>query len=162
MTELFESFAEVFPGITLSLEKGGIQCKQNGQTYDVGQLSDGEKQVFLLLADALFVSSDGAMFLVDEPELQLHPRLADTLWTSVERRRPTSKFVYATHSLSFAMRPSVDTRIVLSGPNRPPLVIGSPADLPAEHQPGIPGCDPGHPQGGQGVGDRGTRGEIAR
>lgn len=131
INDLFQLFSEIFPSIRLTLEHpdggygGRIGCRASGDRYQLNQLSDGEQQIFCLLGDLIFGVQGKRVFLVDEPELHLHPRLADSFWTLVEESRPESVFVYATHSLSFAMRKSIDTRIVLSKPGEPAVLLQS-------------------------------------
>lgn len=52
--------------------------------------------------------------LVDEPELNLNPALAAGLWAAIENDTPQAVFLYATHSIQFAMRPSIETVVVLA------------------------------------------------
>ena len=108
------AFSDIFPDIILSIDEQSrkILCTKAGTVYGTQQLSDGEKQVFCLLADAILEIGDSVVF-ADEPELNLHPLLASRLWDTLERLMPNSLFVYATHSINFALRPSVDTIIVL-------------------------------------------------
>jgi ABC-type multidrug transport system ATPase subunit len=82
--------------------------KDGGTPYSVSSMSEGEKQAFTLLADIAVLTNKRSVFFVDEPELNLHPTLAEKLWTSIEEAYPEDIFVYATHSLSFALRSGVD------------------------------------------------------
>ena len=52
--------------------------------------------------------------MVDEPELNLHPELAERLWTLLESEYDDKRFLYATHSIQFALRPNVEALYVLS------------------------------------------------
>jgi ABC-type cobalamin/Fe3+-siderophores transport system ATPase subunit len=106
--------------------------ENNGVTYDIGTLSDGEKQVLCLLADVGELSPEKALILVDEPELNLHPSLAAELWNGIEQSRSDAVFVYATHSLSFALRPSVTDIVVLGAPTQEPLHLRTAADLSSD------------------------------
>jgi len=118
--KLFQAFSNVFPDIQITLKDDSkkISCLKSGSTYDLTDLSDGEKQVFCLLADVALLSEENSLVLVDEPELNLHPKLACSLWNTIEAERPKSVFVYATHSLAFTLRESVDKVIVLRGPSK--------------------------------------------
>lgn len=93
----------------------------NGVSYDIGTISDGEKQVLCLLGDVSELSPPGALIIVDEPELNLHPGLAMNLWNEIERRKSDALFVYATHSISFAMRPNVTDILVLGDSQQTPV-----------------------------------------
>lgn len=117
LEKLFRLFREVFPEIEIAVEGalGLIRCQKNGSTYSVQELSDGERQVLVLLADIALLAEPNSLVLVDEPELNLNTNLACRLWDSLEANLPNAVFVYATHSLGFAMRSNVEHLIVLSG-----------------------------------------------
>lgn len=103
-------FASVFPELTVEISNNNqIYVRRNQHFYPASNLSDGEKQVFLLLADIAILERPKTVFFIDEPELNLHPTLALSLWETLERLHPASIFVYVTHSLSFALRPAVDS-----------------------------------------------------
>jgi len=59
--------------------------------------------VFLILWEIL-ATPDTSIFLIDEPEAHLHRGVTEKLWNEIEKIRPWSLFVYATHDLSFAAR----------------------------------------------------------
>jgi len=115
LNKLFEMFHAIFPNLRLSkfstIMVDNLVC--GGQTYTVQELSDGERQVLCLLADLLCIDRPRSFFIVDEPELFLHPALAERLWSLVEDTFADSYFVYATHSFAFAARPEVKSRYVL-------------------------------------------------
>jgi energy-coupling factor transporter ATP-binding protein EcfA2 len=126
---LFDSFSSVFPEITLTIgneDNRQIQCSKSGcAPYATSQLSDGERQVLFILADIAQSAEPRSLVVADEPELNLHPSLANRLWSNIERQLPESVFIYGTHSLSFAMRPAVDTILALKSNGRPALAIQS-------------------------------------
>lgn len=115
LDKVFDRFHQVFPDISLACdpESFEVSCRKGNETYPVGGLSDGEKQVLAMLADLASCAPPDAVFVVDEPELNLHPLLACHVWDVVEGDRPDALFIYGTHCISFAMRRSVDTRILL-------------------------------------------------
>ena len=116
LEHLFELFSEIFPQITLSYEAQGrrLSAQKNGETYGPSNLSDGEKQVFSILADLIELDDSHRLIVADEPELNLHPELAERLWTLLENEFPDKTFVYATHSIGFALRENVQSVWVLS------------------------------------------------
>ncbi len=116
LERLFDLFNELFPDVVICLEQESkeIVCRKSGADYGPGQLSDGEKQCLCLLADLAFLTNRRSTIIVDEPELNLHPTLANEVWTLIEEERPLARFLYATHSLSFAMRSAVNQVVVLS------------------------------------------------
>ena len=115
LDRVFDRFHQVFPDISLDCdpESFEVSCKKGNERYPVSDLSDGEKQVLAMLADLTSCAPPDAAFIVDEPELNLHPLLACRVWDVVEADRPKALFVYGTHCISFAMRRSVETRILL-------------------------------------------------
>lgn len=116
LENLFELFGEIFPQIRLSYNSSARQLivHKGDASYGPSGMSDGEKQVFSILADLLELDDDHTLVIADEPELNLHPELAERLWTLLENEFPEKCFVYATHSISFALRPNVDKVWVLS------------------------------------------------
>lgn len=116
LEHFFELFSEIFPLITLSYdpESRKLSAQKNGQSYGPSSLSDGEKQVFSILADLIELDDAHELIVADEPELNLHPELAERLWTLIENEFPGKTFIYATHSISFALRENVEQVWVLS------------------------------------------------
>ncbi|MCA6423920.1 MAG: ATP-binding protein [Flavobacterium sp.] len=115
LEKLFEIFNEVFPSITLQFNTAqkALRCFKNGNEYGPSQLSDGEKQIFCLLADIFMLAEPLSLILVDEPELNLNPGLACRFWDIIENELPEAVFIYATHCVSFSMRNHVEKIIVL-------------------------------------------------
>jgi ABC-type lipoprotein export system ATPase subunit len=116
LEHFFELFSEIFPLITLSYNVEGrrLSALKSGQSYGPSGLSDGEKQVFSILADLIELDDAHKLIVADEPELNLHPELAERLWTLIENEFPEKTFIYATHSISFALRSNVESVWVLS------------------------------------------------
>jgi energy-coupling factor transporter ATP-binding protein EcfA2 len=118
LERLFEQYNEVFPHLHLSYAKGDgrltVVNDKSLTSYGPSSLSDGEKQVFSLMADMLQLEDEYSVVVVDEPELNLHPELAERLWTLLECEYQDKRFVYATHSIQFALRAQVDALYVIS------------------------------------------------
>lgn len=116
LEHLFELFTEIFPRISLSYnaEARQLWAEKDGNRYGPSGLSDGEKQVFSILADLIELEDDHDLIIADEPELNLHPELAERVWTLIENEFPLKSFIYATHSISFALRPNVNQVWVVS------------------------------------------------
>jgi hypothetical protein len=129
--KLFTLFNRVFPSIELSLnDKNQIRAFQNGDNYSAEFLSDGEKQVFATIADILaHGAGENSYIVIDEPELNMHPHLAVRVWDVIEQDLPKSHFIYATHSIGFAMRSSVDRIYVLNSNEPGPKEINDVAEL---------------------------------
>jgi hypothetical protein len=117
---LIELFQEIFPRITLEFLEDAkiIKCRKNSSPqYHLDTLSDGEKQVFSLLADILLLSEKNSVVIVDEPELNLNPKLACKVWDIIENELTESIFIYASHSVSFTLRGNINKIFVLSSEN---------------------------------------------
>lgn len=118
LERLFEQYNEVFPHIHLSYNKsnGRVTVVNDNASapYGPSSLSDGEKQVFSLMADMLQLEDEYSIVVVDEPELNLHPELAERLWTLLESEYEGKYFLYATHSIQFALRSAVEALYVIS------------------------------------------------
>ena len=111
-----------------------IICSKHGNDYLPLELSDGEKQILSMLADRYFFIGKKCLFVVDEPELNLDPVLAMKYWSVVERELKQSVFIYATHSLDFALRDSVERIWSLGGAHVKPLPIEDLGRLPSDEQ----------------------------
>lgn len=116
LSRLFDLFTEIFPQIALSYdyEARRLSAQKSGIPYGPSSLSDGEKQVFSILADLIDLEDAHDVIIADEPELNLHPELAERLWTLVENEFSDKTFIYATHSINFALRSNVRRVFVLS------------------------------------------------
>jgi len=118
-------FSEVFPEIQLRLENENkdLMVYKAEQRYSITELSDGERQVLFILADIALSAEPNSLIIADEPELNLNSQLAARLWDTIEGRLPDAVFVYATHNISFALRPSADRVIALSGRGEPAIIL---------------------------------------
>ena len=116
LERLFSLFHEIFPRLNIVYEaqRKTISVKKGGDEYSISEMSDGEKQCFSILSDFVELDRDYGLIVVDEPELNLHPELADRIWNLIESEFPDKVYCYATHSLSFAMRPQVRKVMILS------------------------------------------------
>ncbi len=154
----FRLFTSVFPYIEISLnESEQLYLKQKGATYNIGNASDGERQVFALIADIILNNEPDFTIIVDEPEAHLNPLLANQVWDVIENYLPKAQFIYATHSISFALRSNVNSlfgidkvnnKLVpftdireLSYPDQADLLGAIPAILSANKVIGVEGTD---------------------
>ena len=72
--------------------------KNGGGAYSVAELSDGERNAFLIAADIL-TAQPGTLILLDEPERHLHRAIISPLLTMLFSRRPDCAFVVSTHEI---------------------------------------------------------------
>lgn len=127
-------FHDIFPQIRLSIKDKSkqISCRKNESEYPPDKLSDGERQVLALLADIGILAEENSLILVDEPELNLNSHLACRVWDYIEANLTDSVFIYATHSLGFAMRRNVDQLLVLQGADKSAIPISGFNQIPNE------------------------------
>lgn len=134
LDRLFQEFSCIFPSLSLSVGNDTnrpLMClrRDSERGYSADNMSDGEQQVLAILADVALLAERDSLVVVDEPELNLHPDLACRLWSTVEHSHPEATFVYATHCIGFALRPSVDKVIVLNRPGEQAMEIGDLREL---------------------------------
>lgn len=66
---------------------------------DLSTLSSGERQIVTLLTYIGFGNQEGRLFLIDEPELSLHPKWQSQFLNAVQRLTPQgTQLILATHS----------------------------------------------------------------
>lgn len=64
----------------------------------IEELSSGEKQLLIILGEALLQQGKAVVYIADEPELSLHVNWQETLTASIARLNPNAQIVFATHS----------------------------------------------------------------
>ena len=71
---------------------------QEGRPIDWRHLSSGEKQILILLTQALLSESRPTVYIADEPELSLHVDWQEKLLKALTQLAGTCQFIVATHS----------------------------------------------------------------
>lgn len=66
--------------------------------FDINDLSSGEKQIVILLAETLLQDKKVSIFIADEPELSLHLKWQELLTASIRSLNPNAQILFATHS----------------------------------------------------------------
>jgi predicted ATPase len=91
------SFHKALSELTFNvLDKEGKVISKN---RDIKTLSSGEKQVLILLTYLRFYNKAGTIFIIDEPELSLHPKWQEEFLNAVKVLTPKStQIIIATHS----------------------------------------------------------------
>jgi predicted ATPase len=64
----------------------------------LSELSSGEKQLLIILAEGLLQQKTPWIYIADEPELSLHVRWQEQLVNNVRTLNPESQIIFATHS----------------------------------------------------------------
>ena len=65
---------------------------------DITKLSSGEKQLFIILGEALLQKDSEWTYIADEPELSLHVDWQEGLVDNLRALNPNSQVIFATHS----------------------------------------------------------------
>ncbi|WP_165404270.1 DUF4435 domain-containing protein [Rhizobium leguminosarum] len=94
---------EIIPYQGVQFSEGAVLTVR-GQfpgVFSASQMSDGEREIFYAIAQALLIPTDG-LLIVDEPELHVNRALIAKLWDSIEDERPDCAFLYVTHDVEFA------------------------------------------------------------
>jgi ABC-type cobalamin/Fe3+-siderophores transport system ATPase subunit len=100
--------------IEISLEEGQkvVAKKMGGPGYSVAELSDGERNAFLIAADIL-TSKPGTLILIDEPERHLHRSIISPLLKLLFDKRKDCAFIISTHELMLPLdTPGASTLLV--------------------------------------------------
>lgn len=71
---------------------------ENGDLVDIDVLSSGEKQLFILLGEALLQEGKPVVFISDEPELSLHVSWQSELFRFIRQLNGACQIISATHS----------------------------------------------------------------
>lgn len=84
--------------IRMLISKGELKAQQGDAVYSFARMSDGERAALIFAAEVV-AAPDEAVFLIDEPELHLHPSIVVPLLKALIAERPTCGFVICTHEL---------------------------------------------------------------
>lgn len=71
---------------------------QSGKSLEPTLLSSGEKQLLILLSEALLQREKTFIYVADEPELSLHVEWQSQLVSSLKKINKNSQIIFATHS----------------------------------------------------------------
>jgi predicted ATPase len=89
-------------------EKDEITFLAGDKELSVYQLSAGEKQLLLIFLTLLLHDKKPAVFLMDEPEISLHPDWQEKLISSIRGLNPNAQLIIATHSPAIIMNGWLD------------------------------------------------------
>jgi len=64
----------------------------------LSELSSGEKQLLIILGQALLQEQKPTIFIADEPELSLHLKWQTSLTNAITSLNPKAQIIFATHS----------------------------------------------------------------
>ena len=93
--------------LTVSLENSEgeeilAQHGNDGASFSIAQMSDGERSAALIAATVLTVKP-GTVLLIDEPELHLHRAIIEPFLSALFKQRTDCAFVVSTHEIALPM-----------------------------------------------------------
>jgi hypothetical protein len=117
-------YAEVFglllaPKVLAKPDLANQRLKYNhgtGELY-LNELSSGEIEVVRIAFDILLRSPNDCVFVIDEPELHLHPELLQRLVRTLETIGKNNQFIFFSHSPDIISSSIDDTVIFMRPPN---------------------------------------------
>lgn len=89
---------EFMPEKDFVIESGKLVVKNNYGEIKVRKLSSGEKQLIILLIEALLQREQDYLLLADEPEISLHIEWQGKIIPAVRELNPNAQIIVATHS----------------------------------------------------------------
>ena len=75
-----------------------VKMRDSGRDLEIRQLSSGEKQLLILLTEALLQEHKPFIFIADEPELSLHIEWQEKLLGAIRSLNDKAQLIIATHS----------------------------------------------------------------
>jgi predicted ATP-binding protein involved in virulence len=71
---------------------------KSGKRIPLNELSSGEKQLLIILGEALLQQEMSVIYIADEPELSLHLNWQEALTSSIAKLNHNAQIIFATHS----------------------------------------------------------------
>ena len=87
-----------------SFSSGRLVIENDYGEIDLIKLSSGEKQLIILLVEALLQKNKKHIFLADEPELSLHIAWQRKIIPAIKKINPNAQIIVATHSPEVASK----------------------------------------------------------
>lgn len=84
--------------ISISDQNELIIKNRDGKKIELEELSSGEKQLLIILGQALLQESSPVVYIADEPELSLHVEWQEKITSSITQLNPNAQIIFATHS----------------------------------------------------------------
>lgn len=100
-TEFITTLNSLFFQKSLSINERSelqIELTNSSRRLHPLKLSSGEKQLLLILGEALLQRQQSSIYIADEPELSLHIEWQEKLVDSILRINPAAQIIFATHS----------------------------------------------------------------
>lgn len=100
--------------IRLLIDNGELKAEQSGNIYSYAKMSDGERSALILASEVISAEKD-SIFLIDEPEMHLHPSIVVPLINAFIAERQDCGFVVCTHNLELASSSSSSVIVLVRG-----------------------------------------------
>jgi predicted ATPase len=100
--------------VQIEVVGGELRASQAGSLYSYARMSDGERSALIFSAEVVAAPS-GTVFLIDEPELHLHPSIVIALIKALILTRPDCGFVVCTHELELPIATQVGEIVLVRG-----------------------------------------------
>jgi predicted ATPase len=97
--------------VSTKVDAGELKATRDGNVYSIAKTSDGERAALVFTAEVV-AAPDGTIFLVDEPELHLHPAIVVPLLIALIAEKPKCHFIISTHELELPIN-SKSPKIIL-------------------------------------------------
>ena len=75
-----------------------VVVAKDDRPIELNELSSGEKQLLIILGEALLQNSKSTIYIADEPELSLHVIWQEQLTGAISKLNPNAQIIFATHS----------------------------------------------------------------
>lgn len=86
-------------------ERNEVTVKtKDGRQIALEELSSGEKQLLIILGEALLREESTVVYIADEPELSLHVKWQEKLTDAIAKLNPNTQIIFATHSPDIVSR----------------------------------------------------------
>jgi predicted ATPase len=80
-------------------ERNELKAEMEGEkSLGLTDLSSGEKQLIIILGEALLQQKAPWIYIADEPELSLHVSWQEKLTANLRQINPSAQIIFATHS----------------------------------------------------------------
>lgn len=98
---IIEIWNKLLPHRKIKIDGLKISVTNNSSSYQLSELSDGEKTIFYLLGQCLSAPKQ-SLIIVDEPDIHIHKAILSLLFNYIEILKNDCSFIYITHDLEFA------------------------------------------------------------
>lgn len=115
--DAFESLLAPKKLVQPDLKNQRLLYELDGNPLTIDTLSSGEKQVVNIAFDIILRSPSDSIFVIDEPELHLHPELSFKLIRTLQNIGVNNQFVFFTHSADIISSSIDDTVLFMRPPD---------------------------------------------